>query len=137
MSANKDRLVTVLVGLRESVVWKPGKGERHVRTRKKAGHLPQEARLADYEALIRRIVSTQSGQVYRYEWSETSQYAVCVTEIQGQQWLVMVGLDGVMETAFVIDREGYLEADERYVYVGTLGQLDSDPNQGDDVEEEG
>ena len=57
------------------------------------------ATVADYEALIRRVVQTPTAEVFLYRWEETA-YPTVVAEVDGGSWLVMLGLDGVIETAF-------------------------------------
>lgn len=118
----KEELIQALVDLRSSIQWRPGKGERHVRTRQRAGHLPDDATLEDYEDVIRRVVSDPSALVYRYDWSDEACYPVCVAVVDGRTWLVMTGMNGVMETAFVMDRPNYLD-DPRYVELG-LAELE-------------
>lgn len=85
--------------------------------------MPAGATLHDYEDVIRRVVNNPSARVYRYDWSDEACYPVCVAEIDGQRWLVMTGMSGVMETAFVLDRPGYLD-DPRYVELGSLAGVE-------------
>ena len=55
--------------------------------------------MTDYEALILRIVRTPTATVFAYRWGETL-YSTVVAEVEGGPWLVMMGLNGLMETAF-------------------------------------
>jgi hypothetical protein len=60
--------------------------------------------------------------VFVYHWGEAL-YPTVVAEVEGARWLVMVGLDSVMETAFPPeDPETYL-ADLRFQRLGTLEEL--------------
>jgi hypothetical protein len=70
-------------------------------------------------------VTDSNAAVFLYRWGE-AQYPTVVAEIEGVRWLVMVDLDGIMETAFPPDDpEGYL-ANPRFTYLGTLNQITRD-----------
>ncbi len=61
-------------------------------------------------------------QSYNDSWGETL-YPTVVAEVEGARWLVMVGLDSIMETAFPPeDPETYL-ANLRFQRLGTLEEL--------------
>ena len=52
-------------------------------------------------------------------------YPTLMAEVSGEYWLVMIGLDGVMETAFPPDDpEDYL-ADPAFIYVGVMEELEN------------
>jgi hypothetical protein len=60
--------------------------------------------------------------VFFYRWGETL-YPTVVAEVEGIRWLVMVGLDGTMETAFPPEApEAYL-ANLRFQRLGILEEL--------------
>jgi hypothetical protein len=60
--------------------------------------------------------------VFIYRWGDTVSPTV-VAEVKGVRWLVMVGLDSFMETAFPPeDPETYL-ANRRFQRLGTLEEL--------------
>ena len=86
------------------------------------GHLPPEATVADYEALSRRVVQTPTAEVFLYRWEETA-YPTVVAEGDGVRWLVMLGLNGVMETAFPPEDAATYLAYPRFTRVGTLEEL--------------
>ena len=78
--------------------------------------------MADYEAIIIRVISTSTAEVFVYLWGETV-YPTVIAEVEGVRWLVMVGLDSIMETAFPPeDPETYL-ANLRFQRLETLGEL--------------
>ena len=78
--------------------------------------------MAEYEAIIIRVISTSTAEVFVYRWGE-SFYPTVVAEVEGARWLVMVGLDSIMETAFPPeDPETYL-ANLRFQRLGTLEEL--------------
>jgi hypothetical protein len=52
--------------LRERVLWRPGKNTQHLAKRIELEHLPVGKTLADYEAIIIRVISTSSAEVFVY-----------------------------------------------------------------------
>ena len=122
MGAQPDPIVEAIRLLQDQVQWKPGKDSQHLIKRIALGHLPPGATVAEYNALIRRVVQTPAAEVFVYRWSATD-YLTVVAAVDGIRWLVMCGLDGVMETAFPPeDPETYL-ADTRFIRLGTLKEL--------------
>jgi hypothetical protein len=81
------------------VRWRPGKNTQHLAKRIELGHLPVGTTLAEYEAIIIRVIRTSTAEVFVYRWGEPV-YPTVVADVERVQWLVMVGLDSVMETAF-------------------------------------
>lgn len=116
------RIADAIRRLREGVRWRPGKNAQHLAKRIEHGHLPVETTLAEYEAIIIRVISTSTAEVFVYCWGETL-YPTVVAEVEGARWLVMVGLDSIMETAFPPeDPETYL-ANLRFQRLGTPEEL--------------
>ena len=71
------------------------------------GHLAPDASYEEYESLIQRVLANPLAHVYAYRYGATT-YGVVLGRDSGACWLVMFGLDGVMETAFPPDdAEGY------------------------------
>lgn len=103
--------------------WKPGKAYRHLNKRKDLGHLPPQATLEEYERIIQTIVRHPQAFVYVFRYGDTD-YLTIVAPYEEQEWLVMVGPQGVMETAFPPDEpDRYFGDDPRYIPVGTLEEL--------------
>ncbi len=76
--------------------------------------------MADYEAIIASILHDSSADVYVYLWQSNAVYPTVVANHDAGLWLVMFGLDGIMETAFPpTDPEQYL-SDSRFQYLGTI-----------------
>jgi hypothetical protein len=122
MEDERNRIADVIRKLREGIRWKPGKDAQHLAKRIELGHLPVGTTLAEYEAIITRVISTSTAAVFVYRWGETL-YPTVVAEVEGARWLVMVGLDSIMETAFPPqDPETYL-ANLRFQRLGTLEEL--------------
>jgi hypothetical protein len=80
----RQQVATAIRLVHQSVRWKPGSAMAHLLKRQLRGHLPPNATLADYERLILTIVTV-------------------VAVIEDRHWLVMFGLDGVMESAYVVE----------------------------------
>ncbi len=86
------------------------------------GHLPPSAKLADYEMIITNILSQAAADVYVYIWRQDV-YPTIMGNYENRRWLVMFGLNGVMETAFPpTDPETYL-ANSRFHYMETIQEL--------------
>ena len=108
--------------VQKKIRWKPGKDVQHLQTRIRYGHLSAAATIADYETIIANIVNSPQTDVYIYRWGQDI-YPTLVTTYQDQRWLVMFGLNGIMETAFPpTDPEEYL-ADPRFQHFGKMEEL--------------
>ncbi len=88
------------------VRWRPGRAARHLLKRKLRGHLPSEATLADYEHLIQAVLTDTQARVYLYRHNDTP-YITVLTILQNRHWLVMLTLDGVMESAYVVENPDF------------------------------
>lgn len=91
---------------------------KHLTKRIKKGHMAANATLDDYNGTIRAVVGDEDGRLYDYVFNGVH-YPVVVTTIGGREWLVMTGTDGLMETAFVIDSDTYLD-EGGFVFVGHM-----------------
>jgi hypothetical protein len=60
--------------------------------------------------------------VFVYRWDETL-YPTVVAEVEGTLWLVMLGLDSIMETAFPPENSVTYLANLRFQRLGTLEEL--------------
>ena len=122
MDAQLGNIVEAIRQLREQVRWKPEKAVQHLAKRVDLGHLPPGTTVTAYDEIIRRIVQTPAAEVWVYRWGETL-YPTVVTHVEEVQWLVILGLDGTMETAFPPeDAETYL-VNPRFSRLGTLEEL--------------
>ncbi|NJN84577.1 MAG: hypothetical protein HC802_21345 [Caldilineaceae bacterium] len=109
--------------VRNHLRWRPGKAQTHLARRREYGHIPTTATLSSYETVISSIVWNGSANVYLYRWKETATYIAVVGVFEDKEWLVMFGLDGIMETAFPpTDPKKYL-SDTRFVFLGTLQEI--------------
>lgn len=109
--------------VRELIIWKQGKADSHLAKRIRLGHLPDDATLEQYNTIIAFVVNSPDANVYLYVYGETI-YPTLVANVENQLWLVMIGLDGVLETAFPPDDpEGYL-SNSAFIYLGSVKELE-------------
>lgn len=117
------QILDVIKLARNQIRWKPGSALRHLQKRKLRGHLPVTATLADYDAVIRFVLHDTSAQVYHY-WYNQVAYVTVVGSVDNRAWLIMFAYDGVLESAFVVERpEQYLHK-PGFEYLGLLGEVD-------------
>jgi len=98
-SDQKTKFLDAFYIIRNSVQWKPGKDISHLEKRKRMRHLALTASLRDYHDVISTLVRNDQNIVYLYEFENTYYYAVRGF-FQGNEWLVIFGNDGIIETAF-------------------------------------
>ncbi|CBN57654.1 MULTISPECIES: hypothetical protein [Kamptonema] len=109
--------------VREQIIWKPGKATRHLSKRISRGHLPDDTTLEQYNTIITFVANNSNTNVYIYVYGETI-YPTLVANVENIIWLVMIGLDGVLETAFPPrNPEGHLAKSE-FVYLGSVKELE-------------
>jgi len=90
--------------------------------RKLRGHLPSSATLDDYERIILTILADMRAQVYLY-WHGDTPYVAIAGVVQDRHWLVILTMDAVIESAFVVEHpDSYLN---RSIFgsVGLLGEV--------------
>ena len=97
------QIIVAIRSIKTQVRWSPGSATRHLLKRKLRGHLPAEATINDYERIIRSVLEDPQARIYLYHHGEAT-YVTVVAVIQNRHWLVMFSIDGLMESAFVIDR---------------------------------
>jgi hypothetical protein len=71
MEVPHSPLYAAIRQVQTQVQWKPGKAQQHVAKRLALGHLPRQATVAEYNALIRRVVQTADAEVFVYRWQAT------------------------------------------------------------------
>ena len=105
-------LVNALKSICNKVCWKPGKDISHLKKRQRMKHL--SGTLADYEQVIYDIVRNVQNIVYLYDFMGTHYYVVRGFA-ENNEWLVIFGRGGLMETAFppqnideYIERRGFI-----------------------------
>jgi hypothetical protein len=117
------QILEAVKAVRAQVRWKPNSAVHHLRKRKLRGHLPSTATLEDYERVILTVLQDKSAQVYRY-WYNRVPYVVVVATVHSQHWLVMFAYDGVLESAFVVERPERYLSQPGFEWIGLLGEVD-------------
>ncbi len=118
-------ILKVIETVRGDIRWHTNSAARHLQKRKLRGHLPETAVLADYEQIILTVLQDQSAQLFRY-WYNRSFYIVAVAAIQSQQWLVVFSYDGVMESAFVVERPAHYLNKPGFEKIGLLSEVNNE-----------
>jgi len=83
--------------------------------------LPVEATLDDYESIIQAVLEDMQAKVYIYR--HNNPYVVVVAVIQRQHWLVIFGLNGLMESAYVVERPEHYLNQSAFELLGLLGEV--------------
>lgn len=123
LSLNEQlRLVKALQEIQKSVHWKPGKDLVHLRKRQRMKQLPPSASIIDYEQLIFDIVRNGNNIVYLYDFSGTHFYAVRGFS-RDNEWLVIFGRGGVIETAFPPENMDEYLVRRGFVLLDRIGEV--------------
>jgi hypothetical protein len=118
----RNQIKQAIRAVQIQVRWRPGSETGHLLKRKVRNHLPWSATLADYEQVIASVVTDHNAAVYVY-WHEQTPYPTVVAALQGRNWLVMCDLDGVLESAYVVERPGHYLNRPVFELLGTLSEV--------------
>ena len=119
------QMLKAIKAVRSQVCWKHNSAVRHLYKRKQRGHLPPTATLEDYERIILTVLQDKTGRVYRY-WYNGIPYVTVVATVDTRQWLVMFAYDGVLESAFVIERPERYLSKPGFEWIGSLNEVDNE-----------
>ena len=86
------------------------------------GHLPVEATIEDYERIIQAVLDVPEASIYIYRHNDLP-YVTVVATVQDHFWLVMFTLDGLMESAFVVERPDYYLNKPAFEPIGSLNEV--------------
>ncbi len=118
----RSQIEAAIRQVRNQVRWKPNKAQSHIEKRIRLGHLPPVTTLTDYEVLIHAVLHHSEAVVYGFRYANVL-YPTVVAPQQGQLWLVMFGLDGIMETAFPLDDPIIYFQNPKYQRFGLLAEF--------------
>lgn len=122
METPTPEVVVALQCVRVQRQWKPGRDLAHLRKRQRKGHLPADATMETYDAVIRGLVHAARSLVYRYPVEGRNYYAVRGRALE-RDWLVIFDKYGILETAFPPnDIDGYVHT-QGFEYIGTVEEL--------------
>nr|WP_092074954.1 hypothetical protein [Dendrosporobacter quercicolus]NSL49581.1 hypothetical protein [Dendrosporobacter quercicolus DSM 1736]SDN23584.1 hypothetical protein SAMN04488502_11537 [Dendrosporobacter quercicolus] len=124
----RENMINAAEQIRKQVLedgpeWKPGKLEKHVEKRKNRGHIPQGWTDVDYNSKILEILNSKDVDTYLYHKNGFVQNFFVYAH-RKSKWMVMIGENGIMETAYIIDQQPYdehLSIKEGYTKMGTIG----------------
>lgn len=116
------QIIVAIRLIQTTVRWKPGKDIAHLRTRKKWQHLAEDATLEDYQAIIQTVIHDKAALIYLYHFGPLF-YPSIVTQIGQKLWLVMFGMDGIMETAFVVENPQEYLGQPEFELIGQLQEV--------------
>ncbi|MBS1250117.1 MAG: hypothetical protein MAG431_01707 [Chloroflexi bacterium] len=119
------QIVEAIKSVRSKIRWKPNSATRHLQKRKRRGHLPLTASLEEYEHIISNVVQDKAAHVYLY-WYKRVAYVAVVSEIEEQQWLVMFAYNGVLESAFVLERPSRYLNKPGFEEIGLLSEVNDE-----------
>jgi len=106
-----------LGSLVRQIQWKPHKAQQHLARRKGFGHLSEEAKVEDYNAVISAVLTANQSLVYHYPFGARDYYAVS-GDFKGVTWLVIFDRNGILKTAFPPDDLDDYLATRRFVLLG-------------------
>lgn len=108
--------------IRSEIRWGPGKDKVHLAKRIERGHLSAETNLDEYYTIIRLVLTHPEAVVYVFQYGETF-YPTVVAVYEKQVWLVMLGMDGIMETAFPPDKPDTYFNSPKYHLIGHIQEI--------------
>jgi hypothetical protein len=115
-------IIGAIQSVRSQIRWKPGSAARHLLKRKLRGHLSADATLDDYERIILTVLEDTRAEVYLYRHRDVAYVAIAAV-VQSRHWLVMFSMDGLIETAYVIEHPGRYLSKPVFDLVGPLGEV--------------
>jgi hypothetical protein len=83
---------------------------------------PENATLDTYKIIIATIVTNSDSQVYIYRYQQLI-YPTITLSLNNTLWLVMIGLDGILETAFPPSNPQQYLSNPAFIYIGNLKEL--------------
>ena len=111
----------LLEGINNNPKWKSGKDIIHLKKRKRKMHIPDDWSLEDYNNKIIEICSDFTNETYLYYKKGFPQDFYVFGD---KEWIVMIGENGIMETAFPPDDyDIYLDKKKGYEYLGTIKEV--------------
>ena len=116
------QIASAIRSVQSQVRWRPGSAARHLLKRRLRGHLPADATLDDYEHIILTVLEDAHAQVYTY-WHNDTPYVAIVAVVQSRHWLVMFALDGLMESAYVVEHPDRYLSKPVFEPMGSLSEV--------------
>lgn len=117
-----DKVIQAILQAQSNMQWKLGKANPHLAKRIRLGHLPENATMVKYEEIIHQVITDTRAKVYVYIYGSVS-YPTITSIVEEKLWLVMIRLDGILETAFPPEDPSKYLSNLNFRYVGVLKDL--------------
>lgn len=117
-----DKAIQAILQAQNHIQWKLGKANPHLTKRIRLGHLPENATIVEYEELISQVLANSKAKIYIYSYESTI-YPTITSIVKDRLWLVMIGLDGILETAFPPENPSNYLTNPNFIYIGILEKL--------------
>jgi hypothetical protein len=117
-----DRTIKAILRTQNHIQWKLGKANPHLAKRIRLGHLPESSTIVEYEELIHQVLTDSKAKVYIYLY-ESIIYPTITSIIKEKLWLVMIGTDGILETAFPPEDPSNYVSNPNFICIGILEEL--------------
>lgn len=119
----KNQIRSILVTIEQNgLLWKPGKAKYHLLKRKNRQHVPYDWEMRDYITLIMNILTDKENDIYIYFKESFNQNYFVFAD--GRAWIVIIGENGIIETAMMADRYNhYLDETKGYRYIGKIKEV--------------
>ncbi len=115
-------VINAILQAQKQITWKSGKAYPHLRKRISLGHLPENVTIDTYETVIRQVLTNANANVYIYRYKPLI-YPTLTLTIDDKLWLVMLGIDGILETAFPPENPDTYLSNSAFTYLGILETL--------------
>lgn len=122
MEEIRAQTANAIQSVKLQVRWRPGSAVRHLLKRKLRGHLPVEATISDYERIIQMVLEDTQAKVYIYRYNHIP-YVTVVALVQNHPWLVMFHQDGLMESAYIVERPDHYLNKPAFELLGRLEEV--------------
>ena len=117
-----NRTINAILRSQNQIQWKLGKANPHLAKRIRLGHLPENSTIVEYQELIHQVLTDSKAKVYIYLYESTI-YPTITSIIKEKLWLVMIGIDGILETAFPPEDPSNYLSNASFIYIGILEEL--------------
>ncbi len=121
-SEDINRIIQAILKRQNKIEWKPAKSHLHLMKRIRLGHLQRNATIEIYEAIIHQVLMNSKANVYVYRYGSLL-YPTVTSIISEKLWLVMMGMDSILETAFPPENPNNCLNNQAFVYLGKLEDL--------------
>jgi hypothetical protein len=122
ISSNLDLIVQAILNAQVKSQWKSEKAYPHLMKRIRLGHLSDNATIQTYEAIIHQVLTNPTANVYVYIYTSIM-YPTVTSIIENKLWLVMIGMDSILETAFPPESPNNYLSNKAFIFLGSLEDL--------------